>query len=51
MNVDENQDVPTRLGIRSIPTLMLFRDGTLVDMLVGAVDKDVLRKMVDKHLK
>ena len=51
MNVDENQDVPIRLGIQSIPTLMLFKDGTLVDMHVGATDKDVLRKMVDKHVK
>ncbi|MBP1634325.1 MAG: thioredoxin [Acidobacteria bacterium] len=51
MNVDENPEVPTRLGIRSIPTLMLFKDGNLVDMIVGAVDKDVLRKMVDQHVK
>jgi len=51
MNVDENQNVPIRLGIQSIPTLMIFKDGNLVDMHVGATDKDVLRKMVDKHVK
>jgi thioredoxin 1 len=50
MNVDENPDVPTRLGIRGIPTLMLFKGGELVDTIVGAVDKDTIKKMVDSHL-
>lgn len=50
MNVDENPDVPTRLGIRGIPTLMLFKGGNLVDTVVGAVDKDTIRKMVEGHL-
>lgn len=51
MNVDENQAVPISLGIQSIPTLMLFKDGTLVDMHVGTTDKDGLRQMVDKHVQ
>ncbi len=51
MNVDENQNVPIRLGIQSIPTLMIFKDGNLVDMHVGATDKEVLKRMVDKHVK
>jgi thioredoxin 1 len=50
MNVDENPDVPTRFGIRGIPTLMLFKGGELVDQRVGAVDKDTIQKMVDSHL-
>jgi thioredoxin 1 len=50
MNVDENPDVPTRLGVRGIPTLMLFKGGELVDTIVGAVDKDTIRKMVDGHV-
>ena len=50
MNVDENPAVPTQLGIRGIPTLMLFKDGNLVDQIVGAVDKDTIRKMVERHL-
>lgn len=50
MNVDENPDVPTRFGIRGIPTLMLFKGGALVDQVVGAVDKDTIKKMVDSHL-
>jgi thioredoxin 1 len=50
MNVDENPDVPTRFGIRGIPTLMLFKGGELVDTVVGAVAKDTIKKMVDSHL-
>jgi thioredoxin 1 len=50
MNVDENPGVPVRFGIRSIPTLMLFKNGELVDSVVGAVDKDTIKKMVDSHL-
>jgi thioredoxin 1 len=50
MNVDENPDVPMRLGIRGIPTLMLFKGGELVDTVVGAVDKATIQKMVDSHL-
>jgi thioredoxin 1 len=50
MNVDENPAVPMRLGIRSIPTLLLFKGGAVVDTVVGAVDKDTIRKMVDKHV-
>jgi thioredoxin 1 len=50
MNVDENPSVPTELGIRGIPTLMLFKGGVLVDSIVGAVDKGALKKMVDNHV-
>ena len=50
MNVDENPAVPMRLGIRSIPTLMLFKSGAMVDTVIGAVDKDTIKKMVDRHL-
>lgn len=50
MNVDENPQVPVKLGIKGIPTLMLFKGGSLVDSIVGAVDKDLIRKMVERHL-
>jgi thioredoxin 1 len=50
MNVDENQGVPTQLGIRGIPTLMLFKGGVLVDSVVGAVDKGTLKRMIDNHV-
>ena len=39
MNVDENRDVPAKYGIRGIPTLMLFKDGQMASMKVGAMPK------------
>lgn len=42
MNVDENQQVPAQFGIRSIPTLMLFKGGEVADMKVGAAPKTAL---------
>lgn len=50
MNVDENPEMPVKLGIKGIPTLMLFKGGSLVDSIVGVADKDVIRKMVERHL-
>ncbi|HEY3380390.1 MAG TPA: thioredoxin [Vicinamibacterales bacterium] len=50
MNVDENSEVPMRLGIRGIPTLMIFKGGEMVDTIVGAVDKDTIKKMVERHV-
>jgi thioredoxin 1 len=39
MNLDENPITPSHYGIRSIPTLLLFKDGKLADTIVGAVGK------------
>ena len=39
MNVDENREVPAKFGIRGIPTLMLFKDGQMTSMKVGAMPK------------
>lgn len=50
MNVDENQQVPARFGIRGIPTLMLFKGGQLVATKVGALPKAQLAAFVDGHL-
>ena len=40
MNVDDNPHVPQTLGVTSIPTLMMFKDGKLVDRTVGALPKN-----------
>lgn len=50
MNVDENPNTPTQLGVRGIPMLMLFKGGDMVDAIVGAADKETIRKMVERHL-
>jgi len=42
MNVDENQNVPAKLGIRGIPALLLFKDGKLAAQKVGAAPKSAL---------
>lgn len=49
-NVDECQDIPMQFGIRSIPTLLFFKNGQLVDKLVGAMPKAQLAKKIDSLL-
>jgi thioredoxin 1 len=51
LNVDENPSVASRYGIMSIPTLLIFRDGQIVDRVVGAQPGQVLRQLLAKHLK
>ena len=50
MNIDENPETPTKLGVRGIPTLMLFRDGEVVATKVGALSKDTLLEWVNSSL-
>ncbi|MGD1808372.1 thioredoxin [Dapis sp. BLCC M126] len=50
LNTDENPNVASQYGIRSIPTLMIFKGGQRVDMVVGAVPKTTLAQTLEKHL-
>lgn len=50
INTDENPSVASQYGIRSIPTLMIFKGGQRVDMVVGAVPKTNLATTIEKHL-
>lgn len=50
MNVDDNPSTPGRYGVRGIPTLILFKDGKVVDQLVGAVPKDQVKELIEKAL-
>jgi len=50
MNVDENMQTPGRYGIRGIPTLLLFKDGKVVDQIVGAESKANIKKAIDRQL-
>jgi thioredoxin 1 len=50
LNTDENPNVASQYGIRSIPTLMIFKGGQRVDMVVGAVPKTTLSTTLEKYL-
>jgi thioredoxin 1 len=50
VNTDENPNTATQYGIRSIPTLILFKAGQRVDTVVGAVPKTTLANTIEKYL-
>jgi len=50
MNIDENQGTPAQFGVRSIPTLLLFKDGKVVGTQVGALPKNQLANFVNQAL-
>ena len=50
MDVDEHQQVPQQYGIRSIPTLLLFKGGRVVDTIVGAVPRSKLEESLKKAI-
>jgi len=50
VNTDENLDTAMRYGIRSIPTLLLFKDGQLVGSIIGFRPKSELKKLIEKAL-
>lgn len=50
LNIDENPQTPPRFGIRGIPTLILFKNGTVEAQKVGSVRKPDLKSFLDAHL-
>ena len=50
MNVDENANIPAAFGIRSIPRLLMFRDGKNVDFIAGDVPKQKIQAMINSAL-
>jgi thioredoxin 1 len=50
MNVDENMNFPGKFNIRGIPTLLVFKGGQLADQIVGAVPKDQIVKILQRHI-
>ncbi len=50
LNVDENPATTMKYGIMSIPTLIVFKNGKVVDKIIGAVPKEYLKARIDQHL-
>jgi len=50
VDVDSNPETSTKYGIRSIPSLLIFKNGEVVDQIVGAVPKSQLKKQLDAQL-
>ncbi len=50
MNVDENQETPQKYGIQGIPTLLFFKDGDLVNQVVGFQSQENIQKIINEIL-
>ena len=50
INIDDNPNTPQKYGVRGIPTLMLFREGKLIDTKVGSLPKKVLSSWIEENL-
>ena len=51
VNTEDEQQLAARFNIRSIPTLLIFKDGKVADQIVGAVPKAILKRKIDKVLE
>ncbi|MFC2133288.1 thioredoxin [Bacteroidota bacterium] len=51
LDVDENQNSAVNYGVRSIPTVLFFKGGEVVDTIIGAVPKDAFVEKIDKLAK
>ncbi|MCA0969879.1 thioredoxin [Halobacillus litoralis] len=49
LDVDENQETAGKFGVMSIPTLLLFKDGKVVDQVIGFQPKEALAELITKH--
>ena len=50
LDVDANPETASRYGVRSLPTLLFFKDGRVVDTIVGAVPRSTLEQRITRHL-
>jgi thioredoxin len=50
INIDDNMGVPGKFNIRGIPTLLVFKNGQVADQIVGAVPKEQIVKVLERHI-
>jgi len=50
IDVDHNRQTPAKYGVRSVPTLLVFKNGQVVDQMLGAVPKSILESKISKHI-
>ena len=50
VNVDDNQELAARYGIMSIPSVLVFKNGEVVDKMVGSRPKSQIKEMIDKYI-
>ena len=50
LNVDDHSAIATKFGVMSIPTLLLFKEGKVIEQFIGFSSRDNLAKILDKHL-
>ena len=50
VNIDENSDTPVNYGVRNIPTLLIFKNGQVVDTLVGMQPKGKIIEKIESHM-
>ncbi|MDO8584131.1 MAG: thioredoxin [bacterium] len=50
LNVDQNQATAQQFNIMSIPTMLIFKEGKVVDQMVGAMTKETFKSRLEKHL-
>jgi thioredoxin 1 len=51
LDIDQNPDVAATFGVRSIPTLLVFKNGRVVDQQIGAVPQSFIARMLDQQLE
>jgi len=50
LDADENTEIVQQLGVRNIPTLLLYKDGEIIEKSTGAITKTKLKELIDNHL-
>jgi len=50
LDADVNRDIVKELGIRNIPTILLYKDGVIINKSVGAITKEKLTEMINEHI-